>query len=155
MRSTPSFTTRLSLALALLLLAYGAFVALLGRQVAAEQEQESFQRLSHGLARHIVSQWPEIASPNRDEAERTARGALLSMLEFGPAVRRAAEQNEPSIVTNLMIGIAGEIHSYLKDHHVLRAEPDVRHARLALVAAARSVLRTGLALIGVSAPDSM
>lgn len=84
-----------------------------------------------------------------------ADGALLSMLEFGPAVRRAAEQNEPSIVTNLMISIAGEIHSYLKDHHVLRAEPDVHRARLALVAAARSALRTGLGLIGVSAPDSM
>ena len=75
-----TFTTRLSLALALLLLAYGAFVALLGRQVAAEQEQESLQRLSHGLAKHIVEHWPEIASPDRDEAERTARGALLSML---------------------------------------------------------------------------
>lgn len=75
-----SFTTRLSLALAVLLLAYGAFVALLGRQVAADQEQESLQRLSHGLARHIVEHWPEIASPDRDEAERTARGALLSML---------------------------------------------------------------------------
>lgn len=78
--TTRSFTTRLSLALALLLLAYGAFVALLGRQVAAEQEQESLQRLSHGLAKHIVGHWPEIASPNRDEAERTARSALLSML---------------------------------------------------------------------------
>ena len=43
-----SFTTRLCLALALLLLAYGAFVALLGPQVAAEQEAESQQRLSHG-----------------------------------------------------------------------------------------------------------
>jgi signal transduction histidine kinase len=78
--STRSFATRLSLALALLLLAYGAFVALLGRHVAAQQEQETLQRLSHGLARHIVQNWPEIASPNRDEAERQARGALLSML---------------------------------------------------------------------------
>ncbi len=78
--TTASFTTRLSVALALLLLAYGAFVALLGRQVAAEQEQESSQRLSHGLARHIVEHWPEIAASDRDEAERAARGALLSML---------------------------------------------------------------------------
>jgi hypothetical protein len=62
--TTRSFTTRLSLALALLLLAYGAFVALLGRQVAAEQEQESSQRLSRGLANHIVGHWPEIASPH-------------------------------------------------------------------------------------------
>ncbi|MDZ7589314.1 MAG: HAMP domain-containing sensor histidine kinase [Rubrivivax sp.] len=80
MKPTRSFTTRLSLALALLLLAYGAFVALLGRQVAAEQEQESSQRLSHGLARHIVGHWPEIASPQRDAAEQSARSALLTML---------------------------------------------------------------------------
>ena len=75
-----SFTTRLSLALALLLLAYGCFVALLGRQVAAEREQETLQRLSHGQARHTVEHWPEIASHNRDEAERSARGALLATL---------------------------------------------------------------------------
>ncbi|CAN5161824.1 sensor histidine kinase [soil metagenome] len=68
------------MALALLLLAYGGFVALLGRQVAAEQEQESLQRLSHGLAGHIVGHWPEITSLSRDEADRSARGALLSML---------------------------------------------------------------------------
>ena len=80
MKPSRSFTTRLSLALALLLLAFGAFVALLGRHVAAEQEQESLQRLSHGLAGHIVGHWPEITSPNRDEADRSARGALLSML---------------------------------------------------------------------------
>lgn len=83
-----SFTTRLSLALALLLLAYGAFVALLGRQVASQQEQETLQRLSHGLARHVVAHWPEIASPDRDEAERSARNALLSMLmTVNPAVQ--------------------------------------------------------------------
>lgn len=75
-----SFTTRLSVALALLLLAYGAFVALLGQQVALQQEQESQQRLSHGLAQHIVGHWPEITLPDRDEAERSARSALLSML---------------------------------------------------------------------------
>ena len=88
MRLNQSFTKRLSLALAVLLLGYGAFVALLGRQVLAEQAQESQQRLSHGLARHIVGHWPEIASPDRDAAERSARTALLAMLmTVNPAVQ--------------------------------------------------------------------
>ena len=81
---SPSFTTRLSAALALLLLAYGLFVAVLGRQVAAQQGQESLQRLSHGLARHIVAHWPQIAgvggSTPLDEAERAERETLLRML---------------------------------------------------------------------------
>ena len=80
-----SFTTRLTLALALLLFAYGALVAVLGRHVASEHEQESLQRLSHGLARHIVEHWPQIAvvsqgAADREQADRAAREALLSML---------------------------------------------------------------------------
>ena len=75
-----SFTTRLTLALALLLLAYGALVAVLGRHVAVNQEQESLQRLSYGLAGHIVGHWPQVTAANRDAADEAARAALLSML---------------------------------------------------------------------------
>lgn len=81
-----SFTTRLLLVLALLLLGYGAFVALTARQFAHEQAQESLQRLSHGLAGHIVAQWPELttAAPGgdaaADAADGAARKALLQML---------------------------------------------------------------------------
>ena len=83
-----SFTTRVSLALALLLLAYGAFIGLLGRYVAAEHEHESLQRFSHGLARHIVEHWLAVTLPNPDDAERAARVALLSMLMVvNPAIQ--------------------------------------------------------------------
>jgi signal transduction histidine kinase len=75
-----SFTTRLALALALLLLGYGAFVALIGRQFAHEHAQESLQRLSHGLARHIVDQWPEITAADPAGDGGAARKALLQML---------------------------------------------------------------------------
>ncbi len=84
-----------------------------------------------------------------------AAPVLLTLHEFGPTVQRAAEQSEPSAVTNLMIRIASEIHSYLRDHHVLRADDETRRARLALVAASRKLLATGLGLIGVQAVDEM
>jgi len=84
-----------------------------------------------------------------------AEQVLLTMIEFGPALERASAQNEPSVVTGLMIDLAGDIHSYLRDHHVLGADEDTRRARLALVAAARSMLKTGLGLLGVAAPDRM
>ena len=80
---------------------------------------------------------------------------LLAMLEFGPGVERAAHQNEPSIITNLMIQIASEVHSYLHGYNVIYAGPELREARLALVAAARKVLQRGLGLLGVTAVDRM
>ena len=84
-----------------------------------------------------------------------AAPVLLTMLEFGANVERAAQQSEPSVITGFAVRTAAKIHSYLTDHHVLNAEPAQRQARLALVAAARKLLATGLGLIGVAAVDEM
>ncbi len=84
-----------------------------------------------------------------------AERVLLVMMDFGTAVQRAADQSEPSHVTAHTIALAGEIHSYLKDHHVLGAEAKVRDARLVLVEAARRLLVTGLGLLGIPAPERM
>ena len=65
---TASFTRRIVLAFALLLLAFGLLVAFLGHRVTVQHEQETLQRLSHGLARHIVEHWPQVA--------RSADGAM-------------------------------------------------------------------------------
>lgn len=75
-----SFTARLTLALAVLLLSYGALVGLVGRYLAAEHEQEALQRLSHGLAGHIVGHWPQISKTQTDPSDKPARDALMSML---------------------------------------------------------------------------
>lgn len=75
-----SFGARLTGLLALLLGAFATLVAVLGTDLAHEQEQEALQRLSHGLARHIVGHWPEITLSDPSEADRAARAALLQML---------------------------------------------------------------------------
>ncbi|MCU0865853.1 MAG: arginine--tRNA ligase [Planctomycetes bacterium] len=84
-----------------------------------------------------------------------AERVLLTMMDFGTAVQRAAEQSEPSHVTGHVIALAGEIHSYLRDHYVVGQEPKIRDARLVLVDAARRLLTTGLGLLGIPAPERM
>jgi signal transduction histidine kinase len=80
-----SISSRLLVSLALLLLAFGLLVGIIGRFVAHEHEQESLQRLSHGLAQHIVEHWPEVtesksANQSAESGELAAREALLSMV---------------------------------------------------------------------------
>lgn len=84
-----------------------------------------------------------------------AERVLLTMMDFGNVVERAAAQSEPSVITNYTLALAGEIHSYLREHHVLGAEPAVRDARLVLTDAARRLLTTALSLIGIPAPEQM
>lgn len=71
---------RLTLLLALLLLGFAAGVAVLVRQVAQAHEQEALQRLSQGLARHIVGHWPAITRARPDPAAQAERDAVLAML---------------------------------------------------------------------------
>jgi signal transduction histidine kinase len=120
-----SFTTRLTLALAVLLLTYGALVALLGRHVASEHEQESLQRLSHGLARHIVEHWPQIAAVDqgqaqRDQADRAARDALMSMLMVvNPGVQVYVLDADGRV--NAYIGEPGMVREHQVDLIAVRA----------------------------------
>ncbi|MCE2908389.1 MAG: sensor histidine kinase, partial [Burkholderiaceae bacterium] len=121
-----SFTTRLSLALALLLLGYGAFVALIGRQFAHEQAQESLQRLSHGLAQHIVSRWPEITAAGPAGAagaaddDGAARQALLQMLmAVNPGVQVYLLDADGRV--RHYIGEPGMVREYQVDLDAVRA----------------------------------
>ena len=71
----PSFAARLTGAMALLLLVFGAAVALLAQRLADDHAQEAQQRLAHGLARHIVDQWPHLNGPDGGPRE-----GLIGML---------------------------------------------------------------------------
>lgn len=109
-----AFTLRLVSAFALLLLAFGLFVALLGRETAIEQEQETQQRLSYGLARHIVEHWPEVTAADR--TDRAAIDELLRMLMVvNPAIqvylldadgRVTAYVGDPSLVRTHRVDLA-------------------------------------------------
>ncbi len=69
---------RLVVLLSSLLVGWGLFVAALAWRVAAENEHEALQRLSYGLADHIVKHWPELGGGTPDEA--APREELLRML---------------------------------------------------------------------------
>ncbi len=73
-----SLPRRLVLLLALLLLGWGVFVAALAWRVASQHEHEALQRLSHGLAGHIATHWPELGGGTPDDPK--ARQELLRML---------------------------------------------------------------------------
>jgi len=108
-RLKPSFAHRLTAALLLLLLAYGGLVALLGRHIATEHEAESLQRLSYGLARHIVEHWPEVTRQGREATDHATRDELLRMLMVV----------NPGIEV-YMLDADGNVSAYLGDPQAVR-----------------------------------
>ncbi|EED35801.1 arginyl-tRNA synthetase [Luminiphilus syltensis NOR5-1B] len=87
--------------------------------------------------------------------EPEALALALTLSRFPEVVSTAAERLEPHDIANYLRGVAGEFHSFYNAHKMLDAEPPVARARLALADATRQVIANGLALLGVSAPESM
>ena len=85
---------------------------------------------------------------------------LASVLARYPeTVVRAAESRSPNLIANYLRDVATAFHSlYNLDQNTYKFIDDdapLRNARLALIRATQQVLRNGLTLVGVSAPESM
>jgi arginyl-tRNA synthetase len=82
--------------------------------------------------------------------------ALLRRLaDFPDELALAARELAPHLVTFYLKELAAQFHSYYNAEQFLVDDPLVRRARLALVVATGQVVRNGLDVLGVSAPESM
>jgi arginyl-tRNA synthetase len=70
-------------------------------------------------------------------------------------IAEGASRREPHRMTRYARELAAGFHSFYTNCRVLGDDPDLTAARLALVDATRTVLRTVLAIVGVSAPEKM
>jgi len=76
-------------------------------------------------------------------------------MSYPETVESAAREFAPHLIAFYLKDLAGEFHSYYNATRILVPEQDVKLARLALATAVRQVLRSGLGLLGVSAPEKM
>ena len=115
---------------------------------------------AHARVCSVLDQWggdaAGLAAADTAALEQEAELALLArVMEYPEVVENAARDLAPHLVAFYLKDLAGEFHSYYNATRFLVDEEDVKRARLALACAVRQVLRNGLALIGVSAPEKM
>ena len=80
---------------------------------------------------------------------------MKALLDFPKTVEGAAEALEPHRVATYLHDLAGRIHLWYHKAHVLNEPEEITKARLLLARAAQIVVKNGLTLLGVSAPDRM
>jgi arginyl-tRNA synthetase len=80
---------------------------------------------------------------------------IKRVLQYPDLVAGAARAREPHRIAYYLTELAGLFHPYYKAHRILTEDRALTLARLALSAAVGQVIRSGLGLLGVSAPESM
>ena len=123
-----------------------------------------YLQYAHARLCSILRKSPDDVIPDVDfsRLELPEEWSLVRKLEFFPEeIARAAEANEPSIVANYLLELCAEFSAYYsagmreKERRVLCDAPDTRAARLLLVDSIRHVIRNGLTLLGIAAPERM
>ncbi|MFL6710525.1 MAG: arginine--tRNA ligase [Massilia sp.] len=85
----------------------------------------------------------------------TEAALLATLAAYPEMLARAQEDLAPHQVAFYLRDLAANLHSFYFAEKVLVEDENLKRARLALVVATRQVLRNGLAMIGVSAPEQM
>jgi arginyl-tRNA synthetase len=80
---------------------------------------------------------------------------LVELMRFPEMLESAAHNRGPQIIVHHLRDTAAAFHSFYNTVGILNAEEELRNARLGLAKATQQVLANGLALLGVSAPESM
>ena len=87
--------------------------------------------------------------------ESHEKALLTSLSRYPEIIELAANNRAPQHLVHYLRDLANELHSYYNAHQFIVDDAALRNARLALIHATRIVIASGLAIIGVSAPDSM
>jgi len=115
---------------------------------------------AHARVCSVLAQWTGVerdlleADLGRLESEREL--ALCARLgTFPEVVQSAAADYAPHQIAFYLKDLAGDFHSWYNAERMLVDDEELKMARLALAAAIRTTLASGLALLGVTAPTSM
>lgn len=119
-----------------------------------------YVQYAHARVCSVLEQWggkaAGLAAADTAALSSEHELALLTrLIEYPEAVENAARELSPHLVAFYLRELAAEFHSYYNATRILVEEESLKHARLALAVAVRQVLRNGLALLGVFAPESM
>ena len=80
---------------------------------------------------------------------------MQALSRYPESLGAAAVQRAPHTLVHYLRELANAFHTYYNAEQFIVPEAPLRNARLALVSAAQQVIRNGLTLLGVSAPESM
>jgi arginyl-tRNA synthetase len=81
---------------------------------------------------------------------------LAKLLELFPeTIKNTAEQYEPHIIANYLLKLAGVFNTYYQNVRIITEDETATKAKMLLVYVTQIVLREGLKLLGIKAPEKM
>lgn len=117
--------------------------------------QYAHARIS-SILRKVSSEYEFSGEPNLSLLTHQSEIKLIkTMLKFPENIANAARLREPHHVITFLNELASAFTSFYHDCRILGEEEELVHARMTLASAVAQVLRNGLGILGITAPEEM
>jgi arginyl-tRNA synthetase len=115
---------------------------------------------AHARIFSVLSQWPGdraiLAEADMSVLQSEYEQTLLQrLIDYPQMIESAASELSPHLIAFYLKDLAADFHSYYNASRFLVEDESLKLARLALIMAAAQVMRNGLKLLGVTAPEKM
>lgn len=80
---------------------------------------------------------------------------VKSLLDYPGQIRLAAESYEPSIICSYLLDLCSAFNRFYQKERIITADDDSTRVRMLLVKGIQTVVKSGLALLGIKAPERM
>jgi arginyl-tRNA synthetase len=129
-----------------------------------EENPVYYVQYAHARVSSVRRQMGERGIAHDPARGRAALGALVEPQEqrlikricaYPETIEHAAVNRAPHTLVGYLRDLANDFHTYYSAHQFLVDDAALRDARVSLAFAAQVVIRNGLSLLGVSAPDTM
>lgn len=80
---------------------------------------------------------------------------IKEILEFPEVVENACHKYEPQLLTEYLKELASAFHQFYHNCRIMGSAEEIRNARLILAHTTKTVLKNGLSILGITAPEKM
>lgn len=121
-----------------------------------EGETGPYVQYTHARSRSILSKYGQEVdlSVEFDLSDDYAWEVAKKLADYPRIIRQAGDRYEPSVVAKYLVQLAQLFNKYYANSRILDQDAGIA-SRIALVAAVAQVLKDGLHLLGLHAPDKM
>ena len=128
------------------------------RMLSFDGESGPYVQYTHARACSLLEKMQHVELEDIDfslVADEYSVNVIKQVAIYTEKVEEALYKNEPYIVSRYLMELSQAFSKFYNAHHILNSEKDAQKSRLAVVYSVKLILSSGLALLGIKAPNKM
>jgi arginyl-tRNA synthetase len=123
-----------------------------------EAQTGPYVQYTHARTCSLIAKSSELIDANVDFSlleDEFSMDVIKSLASFGDKLVDVATKYEPYILSRYLVDLCKTFNKFYNNNPILTSEENLKIARLSLVACVRYVLKSGLSILGIAAPEQM